>query len=268
MDRGDAGKKALSLTLSAALIVAGLATVHVQAQELDLGNWDVIFTYEMNATTGELVDYSQDGIYDEYVSCSGTWDLTVNETQQVDDDGWTRQYAWDVLEGELGYVDIHNGTEEKRVYKCDLFTIETADPGPDTSKRVCTGDTGSLKSAAEDHAFAPSSNGFAHEVTWKTRYTGACIKAIVQGGGSTNVPYSGHVRATLYDDLGNRVLEVRFSAVASVVLPGTVDRLNPTEYGNTDCCSWTYEGGANGVEHLSGLGPAGTFGAEVLANDP
>lgn len=140
----------------AALVTVGMA-IQVTGQQLDSEDWDVVMTYQFD--NGTISNYTEQGTYDEYIDCAGTWSMVSNETKSVSQQEREVQFAFDLLTGEFAYLEIDNGTEVKRVSKCDLFTtptVEGADGAWVTSDDACSGPNTHDERQAGDSAIAPT----------------------------------------------------------------------------------------------------------------
>lgn len=259
--------------VTAVLVLGTLATVTLARPGFNLGDWDVVITYELD-DDGDVVDYIESGIYDKFIDCSGTWTKTHESTQSSAQNTRLVEVAIDYVDGELASLDIEDGEKHKLIYKCDLFTLGLDDSGSASTieKEQCVGVTGDVddpvvdiwQNAYVDGTFSPN-----YEVVDQD---GACYTLRFVRHESGGKVFTGSLNVGDVDGMGN--LEVAGDQlITSVndwfVVAGMV--WNPPLFftdGDNLCpdaqCTWE----TNGVAGLCGPGGSpclaravGDFGA-------
>lgn len=200
--------------LAALVVVAG--AVGVQGQQLLLANWDVVYTYELDAD-GNVTDFTEDGDILSKIECTGDWNLVENITDTVDHNDWIIQSAVDVLDGEIAYLEMKDGDETKKVLRCDVFTTEPLSSQDWLVLGACS--DGTVKTSigvrvGGVQGDAPSET--AKDTGVNDPGSPDCVFAEAARPNSGFTPFTGLTKAKLLDQNNEMVAEVSFTTVAGL----------------------------------------------------
>lgn len=178
--------------------------------------WEAVLNYDVNANWTNITDYWVDGDFSDVITCDVDWLLVTNETTSTDR-GNQRQYALDYDEGELGFLQVKNGSQTKKVLVCSSFGLEPvgAASGDWTTHEDCRAGGPNGEEAEEtDVVWAVHPDRWDAE-TVTDEEAGHCITAFAADTDSypDRVPYTGTVEANLTGPDGEVHNTVRMKAI-------------------------------------------------------